>query len=771
MDATTHPAYLEEERHLKETLRRIEEEQRFMLQRNQDLEQELNRTAGDPVLYSTFNASRMNIAFNREQMENLQQAKEQAYFARLDFCESEQDPETVYLGRLGFISRQYGDVVVVDWREPIATLYYGGTEGEMSYEAPGGVIECQVSLKRQLEVERDVLRRLFDARFSQLAQDEGFELPRDELLFSRLGQQADRRLRDIVSTIQKEQNAIIRAGMERPLVLQGVAGSGKTTVALHRLAYLLYRYRDSLSPENVLILAPNRVFLTYISEVLPALGVHDVTQSTLQEYLQNVIGRDLEVLPASEKFMLFLDQSNNAYLQATRDLARQSSAVKGDLHFREVLDNLVDVAVRAALPRQPLQIAGEEVVTPVQLWERYLAEGTVAPPAKRLEAVRRYVTRLAEDFIHNQIARCEASYQRQMAALRQQRATGSRAMLKLYQQREQEVTRLREEQQGATQAYLGLFGALDPLTVYQTMVTDAPSLRQMAGKNFCRRTLEAVALLSNSMMQRGAIEPEDLAPLAYLKLRLQGVSKHVRFQHIVIDEGQDLSPLEVLVLRLIAGHASFTVVGDVSQSIQPGRGVHDWREITGGSFSGSDCRTCELTLSYRTTAEIVLFANQVLQSRHFSGQLAQPVMRSGELPYLNRVKDSDALTDRTAGIIRRALSRGYQTIAVVTRTADQARSAHALLLAQNIKAQLMQADCDDYEGGVLVMPAYLTKGLEFDVSIIYDANAQQYGDQELDAKLLYVTLTRAMHELYVLYQGEISPLLRRVGSEMHQMLK
>lgn len=770
VEPDNHPAYQEEARHLRETLQRILDEQRFLLQRNLDLEKEVARTAGDPVLYNLFHTSRVNIAYNVEKIEALEQLKEQVYFARLDFREQGADDETIYLGRLGFFSRQQGDVVVVDWREPIATLYYGGTEGEMTYEAPGGIVECQVSLKRQLEVERDVLKRLFDARLSQMAQGEDANLPRDELLLSRLGQQSDKRLRDIVSTIQKEQNTIIRAGIDRPLVVQGVAGSGKTTVALHRLAYLLYRYRDSLSPENVLIIAPNRVFLTYISEVLPSLGVHDVTQSTLQEYLQNVIGHDLAVLPISQKFVLFLDQTSNIYLDSAREFARQSSMVKGDIRFREALDQLVEMAVKAALPKIALQLDGREVITPRQVWERYQAEGSPTPPIQRLESVKKHVSRLAAEDLATAIKQCEAKYELQMEQLRHAKARGSKEMLQLYQEKNTELGRLRSMQEAAVASYLQGFGTLDPLTLYQMLVTDATALRQVAGKLFPRKALEAVALLSAEVMRRELIEPEDLAPLAYLRLRLHGVSRKVRFQHIVIDEGQDLNPLEMLVLRLVAGHSSFTVVGDVSQSIQPGRGVHDWQEITGGSFADSECRTSTLSLSYRTTAEIVLFANEVLRTRHFAGQLAQPVMRSGELPFMGETVDLTSQSDMTARIIRGALAKGFHTLAVVTRTTEQARAAHLLLTDRGIIARLLQGDTDEYEGGVLVMPAYLTKGLEFDAVIVYDAGSSQFSDQELDAKLLYVALTRAMHELYVIYQREISPLLGSIDPSLYQSL-
>lgn len=770
MDVSSHPAYREEQDQLRATLRRIDDEQRFLLQRNQELEKEVARTAGDPVLYNIFHTSRVNIAFNREQLESLDQIREQAYFARLDFRERGSTDETIYLGRLGLVSRQNGEVVIVDWREPIATLYYGGTEGEMAYDAPGGLIECEVSLKRQLEVERDVLLRLFDARPAQAMADPDASLPRDELLLSRLGQQADRRLRDIVSTIQREQNAIIRAGLDRPLVVQGVAGSGKTTVALHRLAYLLYRYRDTLAPANVLIIAPNRVFLTYISEVLPALGVHDVTQCTLQEYLQSVLGRSLPVLPSQQKLLLFLDQTDNLYLQATRELARQASAVKGDLRFLTALDQLAEAAVRAALPKAPLRLFDQELISPQQIWERYQQEGTVAPPVQRLEAVKRHVTRLADERLQQAIQAGEQRIEQQMQQLRQARGQGSKQMLQLYQQKTTQADSLRREQQETLARLLQQFGRLDAVDVYQALIEDVAALRQLCGKVFPRQSLEAVALLATQLGQGHWLELEDLAPLAYLHWRLCGVNPKVRFQHLVIDEGQDLNPLEVRVLRLIAGHSSFTLVGDVSQSIQPGRGVHDWQEVIDGSFAGSECQSYTLTLSYRTTAEIVLFANQVLRSRHFAGQLAQPVMRSGALPFLGAVEAGEAQADLAAGVIRQARAQGLHTVALVTRTAEQARAAHLLLQARGVTAVLMQGDGDEYEGGVLVMPAYLTKGLEFDAVIVYDAGRRQFDDRELDAKLLYVALTRAMHQLYVLYTDEVSPLLRGVEAALYQPL-
>lgn len=766
-----HPAYQEEQSHLEQTLQRIDEEQRFLIGRNQDLEKEVSRTAGDPVLYNIFHSSRVNLAYNQEQLENFELIRDQAYFARLDFREAGTDEtESIYLGKVGFISRQNGDVVIVDWREPVATLYYGGTEGQMEYAAPGGLIRCEVELKRQFELAGAVIKRIFDTRLAEVLQSGGDGIPRDDLLLSRLEKQADRRLRDIVSTIQKEQNSIIRAGIERPIIVQGVAGSGKTTVALHRLAYLLYRYREILTPENVLIIAPNRIFLTYISDVLPSLGVKDVTQTTLQELFMNVVGRALKVAPVLSKFYLFLEQDRSIYTQVAADLARRCSAVKGSVAFKELLDQMAQAAVRAALPAKPLMLDGVLLVDTKGLWERYNQESPNLPPADRLAVIKRSISKLVERHIAERLKECQQRFEQELEKLRKARGYGSKEMLMIYKQREEELAAIQSGSKAALESFLSGFGEMDALTIYRTVLSDAKLLQQLGSRWFAPEDLACTAIFSRQLFQQGLVEPEDLGPLAYLRIKLNGVAKQHRFQHIVIDEGQDLNALELSVLKDLMGHSSFTVVGDVSQSIQPGRGVHDWQEITQGSFSSDQCRMANLSLSYRTTAEIVLFANEVLRTRHFTGDMAKPVLRTGSLPYLQGFPDQNALLNAIISTVRSLQGEGMQTVALVTRTAEQGRLLHGQLRSKGLTARLTEQDSDQYEGGLLVIPAYLAKGLEFDAVIVCDAGGESFRDGELDAKMLYVTLTRAMHKLYVFYSGALTPLLSSCPPELWQSL-
>lgn len=759
-----HPAYVEEQQKLLETLQRTDRETRFLRSRNQDLELEIARTAGDHQLYNTFHAARMGVAFNTEQLANLKLIKEQAYFARLDFTERMiGEAETIYLGKLGLISRENAEVVIVDWREPIATLYYGGTEGTTIYESPEGEVECEVHLKRQMEIERDVIKRLVDAQISAAVHGDSTGVPTDEFLLTRLGQQSDRRLKDIVSTIQKEQNAIIRAPLDSPLVVQGVAGSGKTTVALHRLAYLLYRYQDRLKPADVLVIAPNRVFLTYISDVLPGLGVHDVAQSTLTEYLQNVYGRPLNILSRKGSYTV----GHDPYARILYEAKVSATRVKGSTELKSLLEQAANMAGAAALPNEPLTLLGKIVLSQAEIKRQYAADNSRIPPLKRLDELRRTVLRLKEKRVEEARKEVAERYERQLEALRRQRAQGTTSVLKVYQEREVELARIQPQADEEASAYLDQINSPDVLEIYRAIITDPEVLQKGMAKAFSTEALIATAFLSRAVLSSGKVEEEDLAPLAYLRLRLCGVSEKLRFKHLVIDEGQDLTAMELLVLAELADHDSFTIVGDKSQSILPGRGLRDWRD-TGHVFS-TPAQRATLSLSYRTTAEIVLFSNEVLRHSLLASQVAEPVLRSGELPYLRHFTDHD----EQVAVIHEAISTTcaeYRNIAVITRNLAEAEGLHRGLTSAGLSCHLLRDDDDDYEAGVKVIPVQLAKGLEFDAVIVANASIADYPEQELDAKLLYVALTRPMHRLYVLYSGALTPILTNMNKSLYQIL-
>lgn len=767
MSVQEHPAFKEEERTLAATLLRVDQESAFLTVRNQELLVEIARSQGKEGMDSAYRFACINLENNKTHFAILDLIKDQAYFARLDFCEEgSPENETIYLGKIGFVSRETSEVIVVDWREPIATLYYGGTEGTSTYEAPVGVVECEVNLKRQMEIENALIKRIVDTQISAAIYGDSTGIPTDEFLLSRLGQQSDRRLRDIVSTIQQEQNTIIRANLDQPLVVQGVAGSGKTTVALHRLAYLLYRYRDKLSPEDVLVIAPNRVFLTYISDVLPSLGVNDVAQSTLTEYLQNIYGKGLSVV--SKKASHFHADTEDPYSSVFAKAQTASTIIKGSLAIKPLLEQAAQSAGVSALPRQPLIILGKTMAALDETRRRYLGDYPLMPPLRRLEELRKVAQRLAEKRLEEASAETQAKYERRLEELRRQRAQGSTAILSVYKDREDELSGLKAKKEQELSRYLDTFGLPNALEIYKTIMSDQEVLLAALNGEFESQLIQATAFISSQMFALGMVEEEeDLAPLAYLRLRLSGVSDKLKFKHIVIDEGQDLTALEISVLADLSGHDSITIVGDVSQSILPGRGLTDWKQTAGACFKGK-VRTATLTLSYRTTSEIVNFSNSVLRSKHFSGALAKPVLRSGELPRLIKTTTTEEQHKAITTILRETKDRGHNNVAVIARSVTDAQSLYNALKTQGVVVTLLQDGSDEYEGGVQVMPVYLSKGLEFDAVIIVDADDDRYPDRELDAKLLYVALTRAMHELYVLHTGQLTPLLQITDKGLYQ---
>ena len=220
-------------------------------------------------------------------LKNLRKALMTPYFARIDFKENNvNNVQKIYIGKTGILNDKY-DVIVTDWRAPIASIYYDGQLGKVKYECPEGTIEGDLTKKRVYNIENSELKDYQDIDITT----------NDEFLQECLNENSEARLKNIISTIQSEQNKIIRAKMSKPLIVQGVAGSGKTTVALHRIAYLVYTYEKEFNPDEFLIIAPNKFFLDYISNVLPDLGVDYVRQQTFEEFMFENIEGNIEIEP------------------------------------------------------------------------------------------------------------------------------------------------------------------------------------------------------------------------------------------------------------------------------------------------------------------------------------------------------------------------------------------------------------------------------------------------------------------------------------------
>ncbi|MCE5170476.1 ATP-binding domain-containing protein [Paenibacillus profundus] len=714
MSDTFQSAYQEEELRLRDTM--------------EEIDRQYLRLVQIPV-YTGHDFTEQVMEDTRElRRQRLKRALKEPYFGRLDFEEMGQPaPSALYVGKHGVdceveLGQADAYPLVVDWRAPIASLFYSFSGGvdSVTFKAPEGAVEGHVHLKRNLVIRGQVLQRVVDT----YNRSEGEGHVTDEFLVYRLGENKDNRLRDIVSTIQAEQDRIIRAPKNMALFIQGVAGSGKTTVALHRLAFLLYQYQEQIRAEKMMIFAPNRMFLDYISDVLPELGVGNIQQRTFPEWALEVTGLEHTVQLASpmEQIELWYGSLNNRPM-----LDNQASGrFKGSLAFKTYMDDQLTRMEREAVPVMDFSPWDGAVLSydTISVW--YHEEYRSYELAKRKERVVARIQRWIE--------------------------------MELKQERSKEQHKAKKKlSTPRMKAYMKKWAAFDALALYKTLFDPKRNVTQEAQTvipaKLCKET--------SAYLKKNTVRNEDLAALLYLHIRLHGIPGDYRYDHIVIDEAQDFSPLQIAVLDGFARNHSFTILGDLSQGIHAYAGIHDWSEMR-DLFELEATDYFALTRSYRSTMEIIHFANVVLERGVRTDMLAIPVFRSGQ-----KVRIVSEPPEQQPDLLAQALaqfgSSGYNTIALLTRTAEEARALHARLSlhCSDRDIHLIDGNEQQYEGGISVLPIYLSKGLEFDAVLLMDADAAHYPSDPLDAKLLYVGCTRALHELWVLHDSAqpLSPLI------------
>ncbi|MBO9608745.1 MAG: UvrD-helicase domain-containing protein [Paenibacillaceae bacterium] len=703
---TVQQAYRQEEERLGETLAEIARQ----------------RAAIPPVYHGDDFLEQVLEAKRAEARERLDVLGKEPYFGRLDWQERGQpDMKPLYIGKRGMDRSDVEEPYIIDWRAPVAGLFYSFTGGDetASYEAPEGTIEGAVHLKRNLAIRERTLDRVVDT-YVRGGDNLGVS---DEFLLYRLGENKDNRLRDIVSTIQAEQDRIIRAPRQAVLLIQGAAGSGKTTVALHRLAYLLYEYREQVKAERMIIFAPNAMFLDYISGVLPELGVGNIRQTTFADWA-------LELLDGSCKLADEREEAKRWFALSGKRPPLGDDApgrAKGSLRFKEWLDRGLERLERAFLPDADLVPWEGARLTAATIRGWFADEYRHYPLAMRRE-------RLA--------ARMKRWLEMQLQAVHdpaQRKAKTAAGRTKL-------------------NAYVKKLPDTSPLAVYK-LLFGLPKPAEWTAESAEAALPEELAASTRKRLAKNVVAPEDLAPLLWIRARLSGTDNET-FDHIVVDEAQDASPLQIAVMNAhMKGAASFTILGDLAQGIYSFRGIERWEEHA-DVFAPVAASYFQLKQSYRSTMEIIAFANGIMSQAGTGLEPAVPVFRSGDPVQTLAVKAG--ATERIAaisGYVGEALGAGLKTVAVIGRTGEDCRSLHAELAGAGVEASLIAEDQLQYRGGVSIVPVYLAKGLEFDAVLIADCDARRYAANAADAKLLYVGCTRALHKLCLMHAGEPSPLL------------
>ncbi|WP_426983743.1 HelD family protein [Brevibacillus borstelensis] len=740
-----HPDYEHEQKRLDET--------RSIIQKEVDtLRKEVKEITDDYVKQV------VNYKKGKELRYLEDQGLEKPYFGRVDFLKDETyELDSVYIGKRGIVRSDTFDSIVVDWRAPIASLYYSGESKDAYFRSGREIVRGEVRLKRNFAIEDGKITGIYDGALKETIHrevghpdeflQEGYI---DEFLAANLNQTNDSRLKDIVATIQSEQNDIIRADKDRPVVVQGVAGSGKTTIALHRLSYLIYNYQDSMMSKRFMVFAPNRLFLTYISEVLPELGVDDVQQATFLDWasklVKSILPKGWRILDPHKPLQLFFEQGQS---DAERRTVLHRLRFKGSLAFRDVLQQYLLFVAENRVAYKKLSFVynrTKDVFTiPGETIRQLFAEQYAhLPYRRRMEAVRKHV----KQDINKQL----------FAHLREKRIDLDKQALAKY---EKMIDQLLDK-------YFSIFPELDVFSSYREMLTDTALLKELTKGEVNGEDIEDICRSSAEIFEAERIEPEDVAPLIYLRHLIEGLEQADHFDHSVVDEAQDLSALEIAVIGLVTKRHSLTVVGDIAQGIHAYRGLQSWEELLEGVFQQPRGVYYTLAQSYRSTIEIMKCANEVLRKINLPETImAKPVLRHGEKPLLASWDGKELPVKNLVQLVNDYRQEGFQSIAIVAKTAEASKKAYRSLKASIEGLKLLGSKDTQFPGGVVVMPAYLTKGLQFDVVILL--NIEEYLDNEWDTKLLYVAMTRPVHRLFMIHQEDrMSPLFADVPPELYE---
>lgn len=760
MPVVNHPDYREEAERCKYTLMYVDKSLESTLIKKGRVDSDLERVRKHfnaensqdyiDIIVNTLLQGSMDV-----KLKNLVTAKSRPYFARIDFTEKEKaEAEKLYIGKMSLIREEDQKLVIVDWRAPVSNLYYEGRLGDASYMCPDGNIEGALTLKRQFSIDNGELKEIFDIDITT----------NDEFLQSSLGANADNRLKDIVTTIQAEQNAIIRADMWRPLIVQGTAGSGKTTIALHRIAYLIYNYEKSFSPENFMIIAPNRLFLNYISDVLPELGVEKVRQTTFEDFARELLGKNFKIRDANEKLLAFTDHKKSDSEKAHLALVRKTSEFKASMSFKEALDRYLKAVEENFIPKEDFTLGTVLIYKYDELNDLFLNQYKMWPIARRVDEIKK---NLKSGLLAKKQAAINGLYKecdKRVSILKAIVLDEHERQMQIshaINQRNHDLERLESNAKKAIAEYTKKISRLSPYEYYKSFVNDGIMFEQAANPWLSAQLCEFARKYTTDMLKSGFLEIEDLAPVIYLKYRIYGMDEKIPVKHVVIDEAQDFSAFQIYVLKKIIKDSSFTILGDLNQGIHSYRGVTEWSEITEHVFDDRRNEFLTLEQSYRTTVEIMNAANIVLDKiKSRKVNKGRPVIRHGEDVRITAMSGVNEITLKIAKDIAAFKNLSYKSIAIICKTMEECKAVYTAVSKQVKDVTPINGKEEIYKSGIVVLPSCLAKGLEFDAVIIFNADAKSYTDDELDIKLLYVSMTRALHRLYIYHAGEMTPLLK-----------
>ncbi|KIL37902.1 helicase [Gordoniibacillus kamchatkensis] len=701
----------------------------------------------------------------QRQYKSLQRLQQSPYFGRIDFREQgDSAAEVIYLGTASLLGDDGESLLIYDWRAPISSLYYDYGPGPAEYDTPSGKIAGTMELKRQFVFKHGAIEYMFDTSLTI----------GDEILQQVLAHSADGHMKNIVATIQRDQNRVIREDRKRCLIVSGPAGSGKTSAALQRVAYLLYKYRRQLTADQIVLFSPNPMFKKYVSTVLPDLGEENMQQSTFQEYLEHRLADRFQLEDPFAQLETALTGARDPGYEARLEGIRFKSSAR----FFRMVQRYKTSLERQGLIFRDVKVRGHVLLSAKQLEEWFYPDGNpggkLAPRVAALlelvlkEAKKALFALRDEPWVEEEVELLgRDDYDEVYRRLQKAESKGNGT----FNERREEAELLKElvldRYHRRLRKRLKRFAFLDFEATYLRLFEDpalASSLLDedadadglpMLWPEICRQTVEK--------LQRRELSQEDATPFLYLKGLIEGFHVNLGIRHVFIDEAQDYSPFQYEFLKQLFPRGRMTLLGDHNQIINAYSAVPGLETLT-GLYGEEETEVIRFTKSYRSTKPITDFTRELLPE----GRNIEPFERAGEKPAVTAAADEEALYRHMAGRIRELKQQRYGTIAVIGKTAQECAKAYESLkpLMDENELLLITKETDEFTKGGVVIPSYLAKGIEFDAVLIHDASQAAYA-RETERQLFYISCTRAMHRLYLYYVGELSPFVRAVNPELY----
>ena len=677
-----------------------------------------------------------------QQLVTVQRLLGNPYFARIDFQEGREKPETIYIG-LGSFTNEAGKFLIYDWRAPISSIYYDGGLGKVTYQTPDGPQQVTVSLKRQFVIKNGQIQTMFDTT----------ETIGDQMLLEVLGEKSDTQMKTIVTTIQREQNQIIRDTKADLLFVQGAAGSGKTSAVLQRVAYLLYRYRGNLTSSQVIMFSPNQLFSDYISNVLPELGEQNMVQFT---YYQYVTRR----LPHIEVQNLF-----SQFEQQLTPVQKKIARVKGSLDFFKTAQTYATSLERSGLRFRDIRFRGEVFFSRKRIREIFYSYNENYHMGNRLNATKERLIKMLNRKIES-----ETKAQWVQEAVQNLSDEEIRSM---QQDGPKEFKNSDDEYRFfARQLVMKGFDAIQQDIVrnrfinirgqYVSFLREVPAIYDLAAEGISEADWQAEVDHFIAMFKERKLPMADATPYLHLYDLITGRHGEREMRYVFVDEIQDYTPYQLAYLKASFPRAKFTLLGDLNQAIFTKDDSRTLINETSKLFDPEKTRVVQLTQSYRSTKQVTDFTKAILTS----GQKIVAFNRQGPLPKLIVRPDEAGLMTALQAQLK-VNDEAKQTTAVIAKTLEAAEAIYAKMKAAGIKVTLIKSENQRLAAGVIVVPSFLAKGLEFDAVVLWQVNAKNYHEED-ERELLYTVASRAMHRLTMLASPDVTPLLDKVPEELYE---